>query len=281
MTHTIMHVDDDMDTRKAVRALLRSEGYNVISVASGRACLSRLKTERPGLILLDIMMPGMSGWDLFNRIRKIGVDSKVIFLSVLPISKGKIREMRKRGVSDYIMKPFTADELIGKVKRFTAKVREHKVEPVSINSFITRIDHKKRIKVLAEALTHLLVLQTIKSKTNYCQDIIDTSIAELRNLVGPELIEQFLSNGRFRAQDSEGYEKLAEQLRKELLSRHDIFIGSNVLYSCLAKWEKHGIVESEKVKRKKSYSLTDKGEEGMTLLSDYFLVSLKAECTGG
>lgn len=277
MAPKIMHVEDDSDTRKAVRTLLKTEGFEVSSVMNGRICLNKLKQEKPDLILIDIMMPGMSGWDLFNKIRKRKIDSKVIFLSVLPIPEEKIKEMYKQGASGYIMKPFTPEELLGKIKKIVAKPQSIKRKKLSLDNFVTKIESKKKTKILSEIITNILILQTIKNKKEiYCQEIIEKVLSELNVLAGSSLINEFLSPDRFRF-PKEPYKNLDNQIKKELISRFNIFVGSNVLYLLLSKWEKIGIVESKMVKRKKLYILTDKGGQGIKLLSNYFIKILKEE----
>ncbi|MCK5113087.1 MAG: response regulator, partial [Thermoplasmatales archaeon] len=65
--------------------------------------------------LLDIMMPGMSGWDVFNRIKKKNSEIKVAFMSVLEISDKRKQVLLDEGLADYIMKPFDKETLLKKV----------------------------------------------------------------------------------------------------------------------------------------------------------------------
>ncbi len=120
MTNTkkrILHVDDEPDTLKVVKTILEKEGFEIQSVESGKGALDKIKIDNYDLILLDIMMPDISGWDLFTQISEIKQEYKVIFLTVLEISESRLKQLRKHGVKDYIMKPFDRDELVARVKK--------------------------------------------------------------------------------------------------------------------------------------------------------------------
>jgi len=113
----ILHVDDEPDTLEVVKTILEKEGYEVDSVLSGKDALKKVELDNYGLLLLDIMMPDMSGWDLFTRISEIKKEYKVVFLTVLAISESRLNQLKDHGVIDYIMKPFDRDELVAKVNK--------------------------------------------------------------------------------------------------------------------------------------------------------------------
>ena len=72
MSKRILYVEDDVDTRILVKRILEKKGYYVITASSGEECLNRLKIETPDLLLLDMMLPDMRGWDVFNKIINYG-----------------------------------------------------------------------------------------------------------------------------------------------------------------------------------------------------------------
>ena len=111
----IMVVDNEPDIVDLTRTVLELGGYQVISAYSGEECLRKLEKEKVDLVLLDIMMPGMSGWDVFNRVKKKNSDIKVAFMSVLEISDKRKQVLLDEGLSDYIMKPFDKDGLLKRV----------------------------------------------------------------------------------------------------------------------------------------------------------------------
>ena len=124
-----MVVDNEPDIVDLTRTVLELGGYNVVTAHSGEECLRKLEDEEVDLVLLDIMMPGMSGWDVFNRINKKSSNIKVAFLSVLEISDKRKQVLLDEGLAGYIMKPFDKDTLLDKVDRImTLKEREEKAE---------------------------------------------------------------------------------------------------------------------------------------------------------
>lgn len=115
----IMVVDDEESLRELVKAVLEQEGFEVIAVSNGQECLDKLKEIKPDLILLDMMMPGMSGRETCERIRQNPhtKDLKVIFLTVARFSEVGKDILSKMGVLDYITKPFDNDDLVRRVKK--------------------------------------------------------------------------------------------------------------------------------------------------------------------
>ena len=119
MAKKIMVVDDEPHLVELVRAVLETAGYEVITCSSGQECLDKFKDNKPDLIILDMMMPGMSGRETCERIRTNPdtKDIKVAFLTVARFSETGKDTLKDMGVSDYITKPFDNDDLITRVKK--------------------------------------------------------------------------------------------------------------------------------------------------------------------
>lgn len=113
----ILHVDDEKDILEVVKTILESEGFEVVSATSGTEALKDIDSGDFDLLILDIMMPDMSGWDLFTRIGKIKSTYKVVFLSILEVSEEKMKTLKDAGVKDYIRKPFEVDDLVARIKK--------------------------------------------------------------------------------------------------------------------------------------------------------------------
>jgi DNA-binding response OmpR family regulator len=116
-TKKILHVDDEDDTLEVVRTILEKEGFEVTSVKRGDKALEKIKTNGFDLLILDVMMPDMSGWELFSKISVIKPNYHVIFLTILELTPEKIKEVKKAGVRDYIRKPFDRQDFVTRVKR--------------------------------------------------------------------------------------------------------------------------------------------------------------------
>ena len=119
-----MVVDNEPDIVDLTRTVLELGGYNVVTAHSGEECLRILEKEKVDLVLLDIMMPGMSGWDVFNRIKKKSGEIKVAFMSVLEISDKRKQVLLDEGLADYIMKPFDKDGLLNRVDKILTEKEE-------------------------------------------------------------------------------------------------------------------------------------------------------------
>jgi len=109
---TILHVDDEADVRKVVKLTLEREGFTVVGAESGKQAIDKFADNQFELILLDIMMPDMTGWDLLTRITEIKQKHNVVFLTVLEVSKERLQELKNSGVKDYIVKPFDHDDFV-------------------------------------------------------------------------------------------------------------------------------------------------------------------------
>jgi DNA-binding response OmpR family regulator len=113
----IMVVDNEPDIVDLTRTVLELGGYTVVPSYSGEEALRKLEAEAVDLVLLDIMMPGMSGWDVFNRIKKKNNTVKIAFMSVLEISDKRKQVLLDEGLADYIMKPFDKETLLQRVDK--------------------------------------------------------------------------------------------------------------------------------------------------------------------
>ena len=118
MPHTVMVVDDDPDILDMTRLVLEGGGYRVLPAGSGAEALRALEQSRPDLILLDINMPDMDGWQV---LRVLKVDERT---TAIPVAMFSIKmEVRDRlhglqeGAFDYITKPFSTDDLLQRVRR--------------------------------------------------------------------------------------------------------------------------------------------------------------------
>lgn len=118
----IMLFDDDPSLQLALQHLITDEGYEFCCASDGRSGLAMVDQEQPDLILLDVMMPGMNGYDVCTALRKSGHRAPIIFLS----AKGDIVDKSigfKAGGDDYLVKPFDNSELL---LRIEAHLRRHK-----------------------------------------------------------------------------------------------------------------------------------------------------------
>ncbi|MBX7112183.1 MAG: response regulator transcription factor [Dehalococcoidia bacterium] len=114
MTAKILVADDEQNIVKLLRMYLRNEGYDVVAAADGRQALERFNQESPDLVLLDLMMPALNGFDVCTEIRKRS-DVPVIMLTARSDDIDKIVGL-EMGADDYVTKPFNPREVVARVK---------------------------------------------------------------------------------------------------------------------------------------------------------------------
>jgi DNA-binding response OmpR family regulator len=113
----ILVVDDEADIRRLVVEALDASGYDVRAAADGKEAIRAASLYLPDLVLLDIMMPGMDGFTVYERLRAqpVGLRSPVVFLTARRDLDDKLLGFEK-GAADYITKPFHIKELLARVK---------------------------------------------------------------------------------------------------------------------------------------------------------------------
>ena len=112
----ILIIEDEAPMRTALTDLLAAEGYRVLSAVDGESGLRRALDEKPDLILLDIMMPKLDGFELCAELRRLANTMPVLMLT----AKGQIEDRvagLDAGADDYLVKPFNPMELVARIKR--------------------------------------------------------------------------------------------------------------------------------------------------------------------
>ena len=115
MRPAILLVDDDATLLSVLARRLVREGYDVQTAPSGLHALKLLERSWPQLLVVDLMMPGMDGFELCARVKRIA-DLPIIVLSAVDASEAKVRALEEYA-EDYITKPFNPDELVARVQR--------------------------------------------------------------------------------------------------------------------------------------------------------------------
>jgi DNA-binding response OmpR family regulator len=116
---TILVVDDNLDNVEILRAFLESRGYTVAEASEGRAALAKIDELQPDLVLLDVMMPGMDGWQVCRTIKnhpELGATTKVVMVTAKGAFEDKFEGLRS-GADDYVVKPVDFKDLLEKVER--------------------------------------------------------------------------------------------------------------------------------------------------------------------
>ena len=246
----ILLVDDTLDNLKILTALLHQRGYDVRGVTTGSAALMGATAQPPDLILLDINMPGMNGYEVCRRLKANPQTSKIpiIFISALDEVLDKVEAFAVGGV-DYISKPFQVEEVFARIenqlaiKRLQTQLyqRNNQLQSAeselsealeksrSLNDRIaemTAVEERNRIaRDIHDSLGHALVALNIQLEAALTLWNIDaeqaySSLAEAKQLGSDALISVRTSVAEIRADALHG--KILEQALEALLSEFQL-----------------------------------------------------------
>ena len=110
----LLLVDDEENLRSMLEAALRHNGFDVVAVAGGREALDVVASVQPDLVVLDVMLPDLDGFEVCRRLRSDGSKAPVLFLTARDATEDKVRGLTLGG-DDYLVKPFSLDELVARV----------------------------------------------------------------------------------------------------------------------------------------------------------------------
>lgn len=127
MRKKILVVDDEDDILHFLELVLREKGYDVTTASGGHEALTKAQIERPNLILLDIMMPQMDGWEVLKllRVDEGTAEIPVAMLSARTEAKDRVQGLQE-GAIDYICKPFSLQELLVKIETIFEQVGQRR-----------------------------------------------------------------------------------------------------------------------------------------------------------
>lgn len=116
----VLVVEDERNLADAIVKILEDEGYNAEATYDGKAGLTCAKSGLYDAIVLDVMLPGMSGYDVVNKMRHAGVSTPVLMLTARTSTEDKVRGLDS-GADDYMTKPFEAPELLARLRALTRR----------------------------------------------------------------------------------------------------------------------------------------------------------------
>ena len=128
MRRRLLLVEDDPTLRQALSFNLTREGYDVAAAADGESALEAARSDRLDLILLDVMLPGMSGVEVLRVLRREGVSTPVIILSAKGDEIDRVVGLQV-GADDYVAKPFSRPELLARIEAVLRRERRREGAP--------------------------------------------------------------------------------------------------------------------------------------------------------
>ena len=156
MSKHILIVDDEVNMRRGLRDNLEFEGYEVSEAIDGSDALETLKNINPDLIVLDVMMPKISGFDVCKQLRKDGDDTPIILLTAKGEEIDKVLGL-EIGADDYVQKPFSVRELLARIKAILRRSGNASKDDKNIVIGLLTLDFKKYTALKAnkeEKLSH-------------------------------------------------------------------------------------------------------------------------------
>ena len=153
----VLVVDDENDIRGLVRELLERAGHDVVEAPDGNEGLRLFYAEHPDVVILDVSMPGLTGWEVLERIRELG-ETPVIMLTANADELDKVRGLRA-GADDYITKPFGRQELLARVGAQLRRRPAGAQEPATYADGFVTIDFTQRSVRAGDAQVALTPLE--------------------------------------------------------------------------------------------------------------------------
>lgn len=164
----VLLVEDEAKTSEFIRKGLASNGFKVDVVSYGTDAMKLLQTNEYDIMVLDVMIPGINGWEVMTRMREKGMTLPVIFLTALDGLEDRLQGL-KLGADDYMVKPFAFSELLARIHTVLRRGQEKRVTDVyKVGPLMLELEaHKvtrdgKRIDLTPKEFTLLALLMRFK-----------------------------------------------------------------------------------------------------------------------
>ncbi|GIJ67629.1 response regulator transcription factor [Virgisporangium ochraceum] len=205
---SLLVVDDEPTVRELLSATLRFAGFTVTSAATGAAAVDAARREPPDLVLLDVMLPDMDGFDVVRRLRDGGARVPVLFLTARDAPADKVQGLTLGG-DDYVTKPFDLEELIARIRAILRRTGGSAVDTIVVGDLsldpagrrVTYTGRPVRLSPTEFRLLHFLMRNagTVVGKAEILDrvwhydfggdaSIVDTYISYLRRKLDARLV---------------------------------------------------------------------------------------------
>ena len=194
MKEEILIVEDDVDISGLLKRILEDAGYETKQAYSGTEALLCCEKKQPDLIMLDLMLPGMTGEELLLTLREGGCDIPVLVLSARSSLQDKVT-LLKEGADDYITKPFEPEEMTARVEAALRRRGNHEEKSGA------KVYSYKDLKLYPEG-RKVLVLDTPLSLTAYEYEILFLLIQNPEKVYSRELLYEQIWKGGYYGENN-------------------------------------------------------------------------------
>lgn len=206
MSQTILIVDDERRMVSLLQSYLEQEGYRVVAVYNGREALETARRENPDLVVLDIMMPEMNGFE-FMKARRAESDTPIIMLTAKVEDEDKVIGL-ELGADDYVTKPFKPRELMARVRNVLRRAGKNEPAGKTLNALDITLNHEtrevnigsRRADLTPSEFDLLAALMTVPGKVFSRLDLLDV-IQGVRYEGYERTIDTHIKNLRAKVED--------------------------------------------------------------------------------
>ncbi|CAB4548301.1 unannotated protein [freshwater metagenome] len=129
-------VDDEPNIRDLLSASLRFQGHRVLTAANGNEAINQIVDNQPDVVLLDVMLPDISGFGVTKKIRSLGIEVPILFLTARDDTEDKVTGLTVGG-DDYVTKPFSLDEILARISAIMRRTGKDQTKSVIVVGELT------------------------------------------------------------------------------------------------------------------------------------------------
>jgi len=220
MSKHILVIEDDPGIQLSVKDELESEGYAVSTADDGERGMELVRTEHPDLVILDVMLPLVDGYEVCRTLRAAGISTPIIMLTVKDKEVDRVLGL-ELGADDYVTKPFSLRELVARVKAHLRRSEEPHTDCSRYRIGDTELDFRRfeatrrgaRVEFTALEFQILRLLVERRDEGLTRDDFLDAIWGEDNVQVSTRTIDTHIANIRKKLEDDPSHPRLIESIR--------------------------------------------------------------------
>lgn len=147
----VLVVDDEPNIRDLLSASLRFQGHQVLTAANGNEAINKIVDNQPDIVLLDVMLPDISGFGVTKKIRSLGIEVPILFLTARDDTEDKVTGLTVGG-DDYVTKPFSLDEIIARISAILRRTGKDQTQSQIVVGELTINEEAHEVTVSGKAV---------------------------------------------------------------------------------------------------------------------------------